>query len=410
MNLTLFDSARSCCQTMLIDVVRSKFFKQLALLLVISAVLSLQVVRSDAGSPSAGGFQPQEFAGNPTCSEFFNNEDLRELKVEPVYDGTYSDYDGELSVTLDVQKGAKTLSWDQGDSAVIMLGVFVKGGPGGNLYNYMGSFTSSDAGLHAPEKASNKFYGLSHISFCYIPGKPELKVNLTCEGGTLVDGGSAIKYDYLLKVENTGSLQLFDIVAKTDVSDEEFIKGTLAVGESKTFDSSFITDINGISGSAEAKAAVESGGTVIAGDSNEFDCPVETFPGKLNVTKECSTVVVQNGYGDYGLQVNYGGDVCNDSNVLIKDIVVEETHGNMTEVIHMVDVLAPGACEDYSGNYVPLPELNELPEEGVSGDMVRAFVDTVKATGDTFFGEAVESMEAEASCKLCPDCPECPQP
>ncbi|WP_299806714.1 hypothetical protein [uncultured Shewanella sp.] len=410
MNLTLFNSARSCCQTMLIDVGRSKFFKQLALLLVISAVISLQVVRSDPGSPSAGGFQPQEFAGNPTCSEFFNNEDLRELKVEPVYDGTYSDYDGELSVTLDVQQGAKTFSWDQGDSSVIMLGVFVKGGPGGNLYNYDGSFLTSDAGLHAPEKSSDKFYGLSHVSFCYIPGKPELTVTLMCDGGELVAGGDAIKYEYSLKVENTGSLQLFDIIAKTDVSAEEFTKDTLAVDEVKVFDSSFITTINGVSGSAEAMAAVESGGTVIANDTKDFDCPVETFPGKLKVTKNCSTVVVQNGYGDYGLQVNYGGDVCNESAVLIKDVIVEETHDNMTEVIHTVDILAPGACEDFSGSYVPLPGLDELPEDGVSGSLVRAFVDTVKASGGTFFGEYVESMEANASCKLCPDCPDCPQP
>ncbi|ABV88070.1 hypothetical protein [Shewanella pealeana] len=408
MNLTLFNSTRSCCQNMLIDVGRSKIIKQLALLLVISAVISLQVVRSDAGSPSAGGFQPQEFVGNPTCSEFFNNEDLRELKVEPVYDGIYGD--GELSVTLDVQQGAKTFSWDQGDSSVIMLGVFVKGGPGGNLYSYDGSFTTSDANLHAPERASDKYYGLSHVSFCYIPGKPELKVTLMCNGGELVAGGNAIKYEYSLKVENTGSLALFDIVAKNVTAGDEFLEDTLAVGASKTFYDDFITTINGISGTAEATAAVEGGGSIVANDIKDFDCPVETFPGKLKVTKDCSTVVVQNGYGDYGLQVNYGGDVCNDSSVLIKDVIVEETHDNMTEVIHTVDALAPGACEDFSGSYVPMPGLDELPEGGVSGSLVRAFVDTVKASGDTFFGEYVESMEADASCKLCPDCPDCPQP
>ncbi|MCG9732066.1 hypothetical protein L1D44_19955 [Shewanella sp. Isolate13] len=406
MNLKCYNSARLYCHSRLNDLVKSRFIKQLALLLVISAVISLQVTRADAGAPSAGGVQPQDFSGNPTCSEFFGNEDLRELKVEPVYDGTYGD--DMLSVTLNVQQGAKTFSWDQGDSSVIMLGVFVKGGPGGNLYNYDGSFITSDAGLHSPEKSSNKYYGLSHVSFCYIPGKPELKVTLTCDGGELVPGGDAIKYEYSLKVENTGTLPLFDIEAENVTAGDVFNAATLAVGESITFDDDFLTTINGISGTAEAKAAVEGGGTVVANDTSEFDCPVETFPGKLKVTKDCSTVVVQNGYGDYGLQVNYGGDVCNDSAVLIKDIIVEETHDNMTEIIHTVDFLAPGDCEDFSGSYVPLPGLDELPEGGVSGSEVRAFVDTVKASGETFFKEYVESMEADASCKLCPDCPECP--
>ncbi|ROV58696.1 hypothetical protein EGH82_17365 [Vibrio ponticus] len=293
---------------------------------------------------------------------------------------------------------------------MIMMGVFIKGGPVGNLYNYYsdGLIVNSDGNLHAPINPKNgDFYGLSHVSFCYIPGKPEIDITKTCEGGVLTAEGNAIEYDYKLVVENTGTLPLYDILAKDTTAGDEFTLESLAPGETKEFTGSFITDTNGIKNEAEVSAAVEGGGAVVASDEANFDCPVIEIPGKLNVTKSCTTVVVQNDYGHYGLAVNYSGDVCNDSAVLMKGVKVVEMNDSGMETFNIGD-LAPGACADFEGRYVPKPVLGELPEEGVTGDQVGKFVDKVQATGTTFFGEVVESMYAEASCKLCPDCPDCP--
>jgi hypothetical protein len=55
--------------------------------------------------------------------------------------------------------------------------VYVKGGPGGNLYNYCCPMdeacgVASDCGLHAPVNPNNnEYYGVSHVDFClcYVP-------------------------------------------------------------------------------------------------------------------------------------------------------------------------------------------------------------------------------------------------
>src|SRR6266508_3504336 len=49
------------------------------------------------------------------------------------------------------------------------VGVAVKGGPDANFYDYRPDGVSSGTGLHAPVNPRNqKFFGLSHISFCYM--------------------------------------------------------------------------------------------------------------------------------------------------------------------------------------------------------------------------------------------------
>jgi len=110
---------------------------------------------------------PKSVAGNPTCSQLVTGvAGLKELKVEPVADGTYSD--GTLTVTIDVSDPAQGQVFDF-KSNIDVLAVFVKGGPGGNLYDYRPNGVKSDLGLHAPEGPSGKYAGLSHISFCYVP-------------------------------------------------------------------------------------------------------------------------------------------------------------------------------------------------------------------------------------------------
>ena len=105
--------------------------------------------------------------GNPTCGDLApEGATWIELKVEPVEDGTFSD--GTLTVTIDVMDtdDGPVFDWT---SNIGVDAVFVKGGPNGTLYLYDPPAESTgDTGLHAPVNPNNdKFFGLSHVSFCY---------------------------------------------------------------------------------------------------------------------------------------------------------------------------------------------------------------------------------------------------
>ena len=106
-----------------------------------------------------------EVDGNPTCGQLEpNGADWTEFKIEPVEDGEFTQ--GPLTVTIVVRDtdDGPVFDWT---SNIGVDAVFVKGGPGGLLYVYDPESTG-DTGLHAPVNPENdKFYGLSHLSFCY---------------------------------------------------------------------------------------------------------------------------------------------------------------------------------------------------------------------------------------------------
>mgnify|MGYP001220162581 CR=1 FL=1 len=241
-----------------------------------------------------------------------------------------------------------------------------------------------------------------------------IEIVKTCPTGDLVSSGDAIEYQYKLEVTNTGFGTLYDIMAtditageQTPVGAYQFNSASLAAGASVEYTGSFITITNGIRNYASVTAAVKTGGGVAVDASDDILCPGLSTPGELSVTKDCSTVVEQNAAGNYGLRVNYSGKVCNDSKVKMEDVILTEIHDGLFDVINIGD-LAPKSCEDYSGSYIPTPQGDELATP-LPGNEVRAFTDTVDAFGYTvIFGDLVEALQAEASCKLCPDCPDCP--
>lgn len=115
--------------------------------------------------------------GNQNCAEAIPG--ALELRINAPADGTFPSGDG-FSVTIDVQ----TLDSDVGDhqgnqkggqvfdftaSGGSVIGAVVKGGPDANFYDYRPGGVVSGDNLHAPVNTSNKkFYGLSHLSFCYV--------------------------------------------------------------------------------------------------------------------------------------------------------------------------------------------------------------------------------------------------
>ncbi|HKY74471.1 MAG TPA: hypothetical protein VJ246_04125 [Patescibacteria group bacterium] len=102
---------------------------------------------------------PQLISSNATCGKFDSR--YFEIKVDPAVSGSYTD--GYVHVDVTVTGDSVSFVSDVGLDAV-----FVKGGPGGNLYTYD---EETEAGnLHAPlnlKNKNNKYYGLSHINFCY---------------------------------------------------------------------------------------------------------------------------------------------------------------------------------------------------------------------------------------------------
>ena len=149
--------------------------------------------QSSSGEPTAGAPSGDEFDNiTPTlitqevdnsvhCDEVGLAGPLNEYKVEPVTDGAHTD--GPLTVNLTT----KTLTGSEDPvpspfpgpafdwtSNLGIDAVIVKGGPGTDTYVYEPpQEATADTNLHAPvnndpnDPDNGKYYGLSHITFCY---------------------------------------------------------------------------------------------------------------------------------------------------------------------------------------------------------------------------------------------------
>lgn len=188
-----------------------------SVMLIMIAASATQPAVAAAGAPSGAGVQPQEFSGNPSCQQFYPGS--VELRAGSPTSQTYSD--GALSVAVTTRATGKgqVFDWDQGESRVVIQGVFVKGGPGGNLYRYAesGLIVSSDTGLHSPvNPQNNKYFGLSHISFCYQPGAPSIAVTKSCQGNQAVSGDVVTQVN-TVRVTNDGDFELSNISLKETI-------------------------------------------------------------------------------------------------------------------------------------------------------------------------------------------------
>ncbi len=127
------------------------------------------------GPAPATHVSPQLFQGNPTCGDFGDFE--HEFKIEPVTAGLHEDPDSDFEVTITIVQTDDGPTFNFTSNLAVQA-VFVKGGPGGNLYDYGDAGTTSDTGLHAPGNDQGTavqtppWSGLSHISFCF-PDAPE---------------------------------------------------------------------------------------------------------------------------------------------------------------------------------------------------------------------------------------------
>lgn len=119
---------------------------------------------------------------NPSCPS-----GLDEFKVEPVASGTYGPND-EFTITINDTASGETFNWT---STLPVFQVIAKGGPGANVYDYVGAF--SGTGLHAPDNPnSGQYYGLSHITFCSGEAEQPVETTFDIGGACVVTDGVAV--------------------------------------------------------------------------------------------------------------------------------------------------------------------------------------------------------------------------
>ncbi|WP_137991000.1 prealbumin-like fold domain-containing protein [Streptomyces vilmorinianum] len=156
-----------------------------------------------AGGPSGDGEQPVEITDitNPDCDDLMPGAFLFEFRQEPVQDATdiplsFNGLTGTLDI--DVRNTGSGQVFDYNfDGDFTAFGVIVKGGPNANFYDYRPTGNPDDTGLHSPiNPNNNRFYGLSHISFCIgeapRPGALKILKKSTKTGNPLVSQAGTV--------------------------------------------------------------------------------------------------------------------------------------------------------------------------------------------------------------------------
>ena len=117
------------------------------------------------GAAGAATVQPALHEGNPNCADLGYGH---EIKFDPPSAGSKSADGVTVDMTLGSDMFGTLVDWT---SSAPIDAVIVKGGPMGNAYVYPGE-SSGDTGLHTPFNGPDKYYGLSHVNFCWDDHTP----------------------------------------------------------------------------------------------------------------------------------------------------------------------------------------------------------------------------------------------
>ena len=129
-----------------------------------SGVFATHAISGDNVAPNSNGHT--YIAGNPTCGGNFAF--TKKIEAENLGVGTY----GPIMITA---YDGKHISWAIHPDYMNTYDantVIVKGGPNAISYSYTDPGDDSDSRLTAPRNyngAQPKYYGISHISFCFDP-------------------------------------------------------------------------------------------------------------------------------------------------------------------------------------------------------------------------------------------------
>lgn len=395
-----------------------------------------------AGSPSTMGIMPHVYEGNPTCAQLSDMQGipgLLEVKLSP------EQYLSNPYVTISLD-GNNTFSWSNFQGQV--QGIFVKGGPiGGNLYDYTGTGINADGNLHSPlHPTQNKYSGLSHISFCYLPGDPDITVEKDCPAAPVLlnNGVDGARYTYEVKVTNSGDGVLSNFVVNdslTSVASCTITNVPVTLAEDAMATISVVCDSatplpNSGFNEVTVTADTEFGHEPTVSDDADATCP-DFAPPNVGIEKACGDpmirlkeVVVPDGNGGTTI---LGVQACVD--IKITNTGIDETLTNvvLTDAIALdapmpLGDLAPGAYHDVSVCYYPEVPTGHTMEFGdgiysiftvFGGDeqlpITALFSNTAVVDANGIFSGAAVGDDDDADCSICysntPGLPsECPSP
>jgi hypothetical protein len=154
---------------------------------------------------------------NPSCPSGY-----LEVKVDPAASGTFGPND---EFTISIGSG-DVFDWT---STVPVYQVIVKGGPGANVFNYDGDMGGT--GLHAPDNPKNdKYYGLSHITFCYQEAPDDVPVEVSVTAGVceVVQGVPAGTADVVIDPASGATVEIYQNSDFTGLIDTLTSSGTVS--------------------------------------------------------------------------------------------------------------------------------------------------------------------------------------
>jgi hypothetical protein len=117
------------------------------------------------GASQAASVTPALVDGNPSCADLGYPH---EIKFDPPTAGSRSAAGVTVDMSLSADQYGTLVAWT---SSAPIDAVIVKGGPNALGYVYAGE-SSGDSGLHAPFNGPDKYYGLSHVNFCWDDQTP----------------------------------------------------------------------------------------------------------------------------------------------------------------------------------------------------------------------------------------------
>jgi uncharacterized repeat protein (TIGR01451 family) len=177
-------------------------------------VLLYMLVVAPAGASSV---TPTEYSKNKTCEDFGYTTIT---KFDPPSSGT------QAGITLTRVDGSH-VDWS---STVAIDAVMVKGGDGGNLYEYP-SDTFSDTDLVTPDNASGGPAGLSHVNFCtdnQVERHPGIDIEKAADRDVAYAGETI---HYTLTVTNTGDTILNDVAVADELCDSAPVRSGANAGD-----------------------------------------------------------------------------------------------------------------------------------------------------------------------------------
>lgn len=220
------------------------------------------------GPASGNGVTPSGVHGNPDCADLLDADDfLFEHKTGVPTDATIPlSFDGLTgSLTIDVH-GDSTFDFSfSGD--FVAAAVIVKGGPNANFYDYRPDGEDADTGLHAPVNPSNdKFFGLSHISFCIAEAGADLEITKTAVDDTITVGERAA-FDITVTSLGPGTAQnvTIDDELPNTVLDWEIVSEDIAGACSVTGGNTLHCDVGNLTASSSFAVRVQTTAPIALG-------------------------------------------------------------------------------------------------------------------------------------------------